>query len=88
MYSNYEHPHADLRQLVERIDKLGQLKRVPNADPDLELGTLIELVAHQAGEGGPALLVESLVGDELGFRVVSGATNSAQRLALTLGLPS
>ena len=87
MYSNYEHPHADLRELVERIDKLGQLKRVPNADPDLELGTLIELVAHQAGEGGPALLVESLVGDELGFRVVSGATNSAQRLALTLGLP-
>ena len=88
MYNEYQQPHADLRELLGRIDKLGQLVRVPEADPDLELGTLIELVAHRAGEGGPALLFEKLTGDGMGFRACSGATNSAARLALTLGLPA
>jgi UbiD family decarboxylase len=88
VYNDHRQPHADLRELIGRIDKLGQLVRVPEADPDLELGTLIELVAHRAGEGGPALLFERLTGDRLGFRACSGATNSAARLALTLGLPT
>ena len=87
MYNDYPKPHEDLRELVDRIDKLGQLVRVPEADPDLELGTLIELVAHRGGEGAPALLFEKLTGDGKGFRVLSGATNSAQRLALTMGFP-
>jgi UbiD family decarboxylase len=88
VYNDYDHPHADLRELITRIDKLGQLVRVPEADPDLELGTLIELVAHRGGEGGPALLFDHLTSDERGFRAFSGATNSAARLALTLGLPA
>ncbi|MEV8613496.1 UbiD family decarboxylase [Amycolatopsis sp. NPDC051373] len=87
MYNDYPQPHEDLRELVDRIDKLGQLVRVPEADPDLELGTLIELVAHRGGEGAPALLFDKLTGDSKGFRVLSGATNSAQRLALTMGFP-
>jgi 4-hydroxy-3-polyprenylbenzoate decarboxylase len=85
MYNDYPAPHADLRELIQRIDKLGQLVRVPEADPDLELGTLIELVAHRGGEGGPALLFERLTGDGGGFRALSGATNSAQRLAVAMG---
>lgn len=87
MYNDYPRPHEDLRELIDRIDKLGQLVRVPEADPDLELGTLIELVAHRGGEGAPALLFEKLTGDGKGFRVFSGATNSAQRLALAMGFP-
>lgn len=87
MYNDYSGPHVDLRELIDRIDRLGQLVRVPEADPELELGTLIELVAHRGGEGGPALLFEHLTGDRLGFRIFSGATNSAQRLALVLGFP-
>jgi 4-hydroxy-3-polyprenylbenzoate decarboxylase len=88
MYNDYQRAHTDLRELLARIDKLGQLVRVPEADPDLELGTLIELVAHRAGEGGPALLFEKLTGAATGVRACSGATNSAARLALTMGLPT
>lgn len=79
--------HRDLRELVERIDAAGELLRIPGVDPHLELGTLVEIVAHRYGEGGPAVLFEDIVGARPGHRAFSGATNSATRLALTLGFP-
>ncbi|MGP4020620.1 UbiD family decarboxylase [Saccharopolyspora sp. 5N708] len=87
-YNEYDQPHADLRELITRIDKAGELVRVPGVELDLELGTLIELIAHRAGEGGPAVLFDDVVGAAKGRRVFSGATNSARRLALTMGLPT
>ncbi|GIH45771.1 decarboxylase UbiD [Microbispora rosea subsp. rosea] len=87
-YNDYDAPHADLRELIERIDRSGQLVRLGGVDPHLELGTLIELIAHRGGEGGPAVLFDDLVGAKPGHRAFSGATNSAERLALTLGLPT
>ncbi|MPZ79245.1 MAG: UbiD family decarboxylase [Actinophytocola sp.] len=86
-YHEYDEPHADLRELISRIDKSGELVRVSGVDIDLELGTLVELIAHHGGEGGPAVLFEDVVGAPSGHRLMSGATNSANRLALTLGLP-
>ncbi|MFD0852232.1 hypothetical protein ACFQ07_08365, partial [Actinomadura adrarensis] len=61
-YNDYDGPHADLRELIERIDRSGQLLRLGGVDPHLELGTLIELIAHRSGEGGPAVLFDDLVG--------------------------
>lgn len=87
-YNEYDEPHADLRDLITRIDKAGELLRVSGVDTDLELGTLIELIAHRGGEGGPAVLFTDVVGAPPGHRLMSGATNSASRLALTLGLPA
>ena len=86
-YNDYEEPHADLRELIDRIENAGELARIPGVDQHLELGTLIELVAHQQGEGGPAVLFEDIVGAQPGHRAFSGATNSAKRLAITLGFP-
>jgi len=87
-YEEHGGPHHDLRELIGRIDKAGELLRIRDVDPHLELGTLIELVAHRAGEGGPAVLFEDLVGAPAGHRALSGATNSATRLAMTMGLPT
>src|SRR4051812_99942 len=86
-YEEHGGPHHDLRELIGRIDKAGELLRIRDVDPHLELGTLIELVAHRSGEGGPAILFEDLVGAPAGHRALSGATNSATRLAMTMGLP-
>ena len=88
MYNDYDVAHEDLRELIERVDKIGELVRISDVNPHLELGTLIELVAHRGGEGAPAVLFENLTGTSGEFRVVSGMTNSAKRLALTMGLPS
>lgn len=79
--------HNDLREFVDRVDKAGELMRVPGVDPHLEIGTLIELIAHRAGEAGPAVLFEDMPGVGKGCRMLSGATNSAARVAMTLGLP-
>lgn len=87
-YNDYDGPHADLRELVDRIEKAGQLLHVPHADPNLEIGALIEVIAHRGGEGGPAVLFEDMPGLPPGQRMLSGATNSARRLAITLGLPT
>ena len=87
MFNEYDAPHEDLRELIERIDKSETVARISGVDPHLEIGTLIEIVAHRAGENGPAVMFENIVGASLGHRALSGATNSAKRMALTLGLP-
>lgn len=88
MYNEYDTPHKDLRELIERVDKVGELIRVSGVDPHLELGTLIELIAHRGVGQGPAVLFEQLLGADPRFRIVSGMTNSASRLAVTMGLPT
>ena len=50
------------------------------------MGTLGEIVNHARPEP-PALLFEDVPGYPKGMRLISGATNSSKRLAITLGLP-
>ena len=50
------------------------------------MGTLAEIVYHKRPEP-PALLFEDVPGFPTGMRLLSGATNSSKRLAITLGLP-
>ena len=45
-----------------------------------------EIVNHMRPEP-PALLFEDVPGYPKGMRLISGATNSSKRLAITLGLP-
>lgn len=87
-FNEYDEPHEDLRELIERVEKLGEMVRLSGVDPHLEMGTLIELIAHRGGGRAPAVLFERLAGTDGRFRSCSGMTNSAKRLALTLGLPS
>ena len=50
------------------------------------MGTLAEIVYHARPEP-PAMLFEDVPGYPRGMRLLSGATNSSKRLAITLGLP-
>jgi len=70
---------------LERIERAGELLRIKGADWKLEMGTLAEIVYRQ--EAPPAILFEDIPGYPKGFRAISGATNSARRLAIVLGFP-
>src|SRR5262249_14392353 len=85
-FNAYDRPHADLREFLARVESAGELMRIKGADWKLEMGTLAEIVYHQRPEP-PALLFEDVPGFPKGMRLLSGATNAAKRLAITLGLP-
>ncbi len=74
-----------LREALARFDAAGELLRIRGADWKLEMGTLAEIVYRQ--ESPPAILFEGIAGYPSGFRALSGATNSAKRLAIVLGFP-
>src|SRR5690348_2839538 len=85
-FNAYDRPHEDLREFIARAEKAGELLRVKGADWDLEMGALAEIVYHARPEP-PAILFEDVPGYPKGMRLLSGATNSSKRLAITLGLP-
>ena len=85
-YNAYDRPHDDMREFIARAEEQGELLRIPGADWDLEMGTLGEIVNHARPEP-PALLFEDVPGYPKGMRLLSGATNSSKRLAITMGLP-
>src|SRR5262249_34949009 len=86
-YNRYEAPHADLREFIARVEEQGELLRIPGVDWNLEMGALAEAVYQGAKDNPPAILFEDIPGYPKGFRVLSGATNSSKRLAITLGFP-
>lgn len=86
-YNEYNRPHGDLREFLERADRAGEVLRISGADWNLEMGALAELVTHKKSEA-PAILFENIPGYPPGMRVLSGATNSSKRLAITLGFPT
>ncbi|HEV7717547.1 MAG TPA: hypothetical protein VGO70_01070, partial [Arsenicitalea sp.] len=60
-------PYVDLREFLERVDALGELKRVSGAGWDLEMGCLAELIYHAGQENPPAILFDDIPGYP-GFR--------------------
>ncbi len=80
-------PHVDLRDWLGRVEAIGQLQRVSGVHWNLEMGAVAEMIYHARPDNPPAILFEDIPDYPGGFRVLSGMTNSPQRLALTLGLP-
>jgi UbiD family decarboxylase len=72
----------DLRSWLQEIDRLGNLKQVEGADPNLEIGIITELNCRRKG---PTLLFDSIPGFAKGRRILTGTILDACRLGLTLG---
>jgi UbiD family decarboxylase len=72
----------DLRSWLKEIDRLGLLKRVEGADPNLEIGIITELNCRRKG---PTLLFDNIRGSSRGRRIVTGTILDAPRLGLALG---
>ena len=76
---------ADLRTWLDDVNKLGQLMTVQNADWDLELSTLTELI-NERSKVRPAIVFDKIKGYPEGYRVAVNLLSSLQRLALTMGM--
>lgn len=75
--------YGDLRDYLRIIEERGDLKRVNGADPNVELGTIAELMAERSG---PALLFDEIKGYQRGYRVAANVTTPPRRTAVMLGL--
>src|SRR5581483_7700557 len=45
-FNAYNAPHEDLREFIKRAEEAGEILRIKGADPQLEMGTLGEIVNH------------------------------------------
>lgn len=82
---DYNKVHDDLREFLERADRIGEVKRISGASWDLEMAGISEMFGHERPDNPPALLFDNIPGYPKGFRVIWGAGNSRRRLALTYG---
>jgi 4-hydroxy-3-polyprenylbenzoate decarboxylase len=74
----------DLREWIEAVRALGELREVRGAHWDVELGTIVD--RYQRRMGLPALLFDEIGEYPAGWRVLANTLTSMSRLALTLGL--
>lgn len=73
-----------LREFVEALDKMGDLKKIDGAEWDLEMGALTELMWEA---GGPGLLFQNIKGYEGGTRVATNMFATRKRCLLALDMP-
>lgn len=78
--------YKDLREWMQLVDKMGELKIIKGAHWNLEMGAITELLSREGKYPPPAILFDSVPGYPEGFRTLFGTTGSVQRIALTLGL--
>jgi 4-hydroxy-3-polyprenylbenzoate decarboxylase len=79
--------YTDLRDWIEAVDELGELKRLSGASWDLELGAITEISARELGNQY-SLLFDDIPGYPSGYRVMTNRLGSLKRMALTLGFPT
>src|SRR5258705_3842423 len=83
---NLPRSYDDVRQWLELVESMGELKRIDGADWDLEIGTMAELIYRERSGTIPALLFDKIKGYPQGFRILFGQQTSYRRLALMAGL--
>ncbi|MGH9108501.1 MAG: UbiD family decarboxylase [Acidimicrobiales bacterium] len=79
-------PHEDLRDWLEMVDELGELRVLEGVDLDGDVGRITEMLQHT--DGAPAVLLDAFPGFERGWRILVNAQGERRRLAVTLGLPA
>ena len=74
--------YRDVREWMQKVDEMGQLKLVEGADWNLEIGAL-SVLASKHKENTPALLFDRIKDYRAGFRILVGFFESLRRSALT-----
>ncbi len=77
--------YRDLRDWIERVRDLGELREVRGATWEEDIGRITEMLHHT--DDSPAVLFDDIPGYPSGFRILANANATRKRLALTLGLP-
>src|SRR5437870_2647942 len=76
--------YRDLREWIERVRDLGELRDVRAATWEEAIGRITEMLHHT--DDSPAVLFDDIPGYPSGFRILANANATRKRLALTLGL--
>jgi len=76
--------YRDLREWIERVRDLGELRDVRAATWEEDIGRITEMLHHT--DDSPAVLFDDIPGYPSGFRILANANATRKRLALTLGL--
>ncbi len=74
-----------LREWLDVVDGLGQLRHVSGANAEEEIGAATDVLQHVAES--PAAIFDKIPGYDPGFRVLVNGFGATDRIALTLGLP-
>src|SRR5918996_4123612 len=73
----------DLRGFLDRLDSLGDLKRVSHAALNYEIGAISEIAFEQ---GGPALLFDRIDGYPPNYRIAVNVCSTQRRSLLGVGM--
>ena len=76
--------YQDLRQFIDDVERIGELKKVQGASCDLEMGAITEVAA--GSPLCPMLLFDHIKGYPPGYRILTNLLHTPKRLALTVGL--
>lgn len=76
----------DLREWLEKVNELGELKKIDGTDWELEIGCISDLNAKR--KECPALLFDRIKDCSPGYRLVTCSLMSPRRVGLTLNLPN
>ena len=78
--------YKDVREWIQQIAAMGELKTIEGADWNLEIGAL-SVLASKHKEDSPALLFDRIKDYPPGYRILVGFFESLRRSALTTNLP-
>lgn len=76
---------SDLREFVDKVQELGELRVIEGANWDIEIGAASMLAA--AAPNPPAILFDKIKDYKPGYRVLATHCTTNKRIALILGLP-
>jgi 4-hydroxy-3-polyprenylbenzoate decarboxylase len=76
--------YKDLREWIDKAKDIGELKVIKGADPNLEVGTIVQINAKNEG---PALLFRKLKGHGEGLRILTNSMANIRTVNLVFGLP-
>jgi UbiD family decarboxylase len=77
--------HEDLRDWLEMVDAIGELRVLEGVDAEENIGRITEMLHHT--DGAPAVLFDRIPGFQPGYRILVNAQGERRRLAVSLGLP-
>jgi 4-hydroxy-3-polyprenylbenzoate decarboxylase len=77
--------YRDVREWIEKVGEMGELKVIEGADWNLEIGAL-SVLASKHRENSPALLFDRIKDYPAGYRILVGFFESLKRSALTTNL--
>src|ERR1051326_4028643 len=75
-------PHADMRDWLEMVDALGELRVLEGVDWQENIGRIAEMLVHS--DGAPAVLFDKIPGYPDGYRILTNAQGERPRLAISL----